>query len=133
MAVHPSSGGESARPDLQDGLAVGSSGVDWRPLLSPERERRLVQAARAGDRRAAVWLVEANLQLVVSIARRYADRGVPFLDLVQEGNAGLMRAVEEFDPGGPSRFSAYAVWCVRQAVQRAAAERGGLIRVPSAT
>lgn len=133
VAVHPSPGGEYARSDAQVGPAVDAGQVAWRPLLSPDRERRLMRAALAGDRRAAVCLVEASLPLVVSVARQYADRGVPFLDLVQEGSAGLMRALEEFDPRGRCGFSTYALWRVRRAVQQAAVERGGLIRVPAAT
>lgn len=133
VAVHTSPGGEYVRSDRQAALAVDTGEVVWRPLLSPDRERRLVQAARAGDRRAAVCLVEASLPLVVSVARHYAERGVPFLDLVQEGNAALLRAVEEFDPDGRCGFSTYALWRVRQAVRQAAVERGGLIRVPAAT
>jgi RNA polymerase primary sigma factor len=133
LAVYPWPGGEPARTGPHDGPAVGSSEGGWSILLSPERERRLVRAARTGDRRARVCLVEAHLPLVLSIARRYANRGVPFLDLVQEGSIGLMRAVEQFEPGGHGGFSAYASRCVRQAVRRAAVERGGLIRVPAAT
>lgn len=133
MAVIPSLGGESARPGLQQGLEAGVNDMAPCPPLSAEDERRLTRAARAGDRRAAARLVEANLRLVVTVARRYADRGVPFLDLVQEGGSGLMEAVETFDPGRACAFSTYAEHCVGEAVRRAAVARGGLIRFPAAT
>jgi RNA polymerase primary sigma factor len=133
VAVYPARGGEYAPADLQDGLAVSPGEVGWCPLLSPAEELRLARAARAGDRRAAARLVEANLRLVVEAARRYADRGVPFLDLVHEGNVGLLRAVREFDPLFGRPFPAFASERVAETVRRAAAERGGLIRVPAAT
>ncbi|HXM54523.1 MAG TPA: sigma-70 family RNA polymerase sigma factor, partial [Candidatus Dormibacteraeota bacterium] len=133
MAVYPARGGEYTPADLQDALAVSLGEVGWCPLLSPIEELRLARAARTGDRRAAARLVEANLRLVVAVARRYADRGVPFLDLVQEGNAGLLRAVREFDPALGHPFPVFASKRVGETVRRAAAERGGLIRVPAAT
>lgn len=133
MAANPSLGGEPAPPEIWDGLAAYLNELGRHPLLEPDEERRLAWAARAGDRRAAVRLVEANLRLVVAIARRYSSCGVPFLDLVQEGNIGLMQAVDGFDPARGSRFSTYAYWCIRHAVRQAAAEQGRLIRVPPAT
>lgn len=133
MAVIPSLGGESARPGLQEDLAAGVNDVDRCPQLSPDAERRLTRAARAGDRRAVACLVEANLRLVVSVARRYANRGVPFLDLVQEGGSALMEAVETYDLRRGCPFSSHAERCVGEAVRRAAVARGGLIRIPAAT
>jgi RNA polymerase primary sigma factor len=133
VAANPSLGGEPAPPDIHDGLAAYMTELGRHPLLDPDEERRLAWAVRAGDRRAALRLVEANLRLVVAIARRYAGCGVPFADLVQEGNIGLLQAVDGFDPERGCRFSTYAFWCIRHAVRQAAAEQGRLIRVPPAT
>jgi RNA polymerase primary sigma factor len=104
-----------------------------RPPLTREEEVRLAEAARLGDRQAAVSLVEANLRLAIAVARRYRDRGVPFMDLVQEGNLGLMRAVDGFDPSRDRDFATYAYWCVREAVRETVARRGWLVPMPSAT
>lgn len=133
MAVNPSLGGEPAPPEIQDGLAVYASELGQARPLAPAEERRLARAVHAGDRRAGACLVEANLRLVVAVARRYASCGVPFLDLVQQGNVGLMRAVDEFELASSCRFSTYAYWCIRQAVRRAAAEPGRLAPLPPAT
>jgi RNA polymerase primary sigma factor len=133
VAANPSLGGESAPPEIHDGLTAYITELCRHPLLGADEEQRLARAARAGDRRAAVRLVEANLRLVIAIARRYSRCGVPLLDLVQEGNLGLLQAVEGFDPDRGCRFSTYAYWCIRHAVRQAAADRGRLIRVPPAT
>jgi RNA polymerase primary sigma factor len=133
VAANPSLGGEPAPTEIHDGLAAYMSELGRHPLLDPDDELRLAWAVQAGDRRAAVQLVEANLRLVVAIARRYASCGVPFLDLVQEGNIGLLQAVDGFDPARGCRFSTYAYWSIRNAVRQAAAEQGRLIRVPPAT
>lgn len=100
------------------------------PLLTQEEEVRLALAAKQGDAAAAHRLSEANLRLVVSIAKRYTGRGLSFLDLIQEGNIGLMRAVEKYDPDRGFRFSTYATWWVRQAITRALADQGRTIRIP---
>ena len=99
-------------------------------LLSAADELRLGALAREGDAEARRQLIEANLRLVVSVARTYVGRGVPLLDLIAEGNLGLMRAVDKFDPGRRLRFSTYAVWWIRQSVQHAVMHHGRTVRVP---
>ena len=100
------------------------------PLLSAEEEQTLARAARAGDADARRRLSEANLRLVVSVAKRYAGRGLPFLDLIQEGNLGLMKAAEKFEPDRGFKFSPYATWWIRQSITRAIADQGRTIRIP---
>ena len=99
-------------------------------LLTHAEEIDLSLRAKAGDRRARQRLIEKNLRLVVSVAKKYRGYGLPFEDLIQEGNIGLMKAVEKFDPERGFRFSTYATWWIRQAVQRAVADKGRTIRVP---
>ncbi len=100
------------------------------PLLSTEEEQTLARAARAGDADGRRRLSEANLRLVVSVAKRYAGRGLPFLDLIQEGNLGLMKAAEKFEPDRGFKFSTYATWWIRQSITRAIADQGRTIRIP---
>jgi RNA polymerase primary sigma factor len=118
---------ESETPELIPGYFAR---IDKGHLLTHEEEIDLSKRAKQGDARARQRLIEKNLRLVVSVAKKYRGYGLPFEDLIQEGNIGLMKAVEKFDPDRGFRFSTYATWWIRQAVQRAVADKGRTIRVP---
>src|SRR5215204_5276449 len=117
----------SETPDLIPGYFAH---IDKGKLLTHAEEIDLSKRAKAGDKGARQRLIEKNLRFVVSVAKKYRGMGLPFEDLIQEGNIGLMKAVEKFDPDRGWRFSTYATWWVRQAVQRAVADKGRTIRVP---
>lgn len=117
-------------PDLEDGLGLYLTEIGTIPLLDPTAELALCQRSAAGDAAARSELIQCNLRLVVSIARKYGNRGMTPLDLIQEGNLGLMRAAEKFDWRRGFRFSTYAVWWIRQTITRAIAERSRIIGLP---
>jgi len=115
---------------LKDPIKMYLKEIGKIPLLTPAKERELAQRAQKGDKKAREQLINANLRLVVSIAKRYVGRGLSFLDLIQEGNTGLLRAVEKFDYKKGYKFSTYATWWIRQAITRAIADQARTIRVP---
>jgi len=121
---------EETRETSRENLRVYLKEISRIPLLSREDEAALARRVRAGDAAAKASLTEANLRLVVQIARRYLNRGLPLSDLIEEGNIGLLRAVEKFDGTRGTRFSTYATWWIRQAVVRALANQARTIRLP---
>ena len=116
--------------NIDDPVKVYLKEIGRVPLLTPEEEVELATRMDAGDPEARKRLSEANLRLVVSIAKRYVGRGMQFLDLIQEGNLGLIKAVEKFDHTKGFKFSTYATWWIRQAITRAIADQARTIRIP---
>jgi RNA polymerase primary sigma factor len=121
---------DETRETSRANLGVYLSEISRIPLLTREEEQALARRVRAGDEAAKQRMIEANLRLVVQIARRYLNRGLPLPDLIEEGNLGLLRAVEKFEPDRGTRFSTYATWWIRQAVTRALANQARTIRLP---
>jgi RNA polymerase primary sigma factor len=119
-----------AQASIHDSIRLFLDDLDRYPLPGPEEQVELAKRVAAGDDEARRQMIAANLRLVVHWARRYQDRGVDFADLVQEGTFGLMRAVDKFDWERGFRFSTYATWWIRQALQRAVQQHGNTIRVP---
>jgi RNA polymerase primary sigma factor len=120
----------AAAPETQDPLKLYVRQIGDGPLLTPAEERELARRKDEGDEQAKRRLIESNLRLVMSITRNYVNSGVPLLDLIQEGNLGLIRAVEKFDYRMGFKLSTYATWWIRQAVTRAIADQGRTIRLP---
>ena len=115
---------------VNDSVKIYLKEIGKVPLLKPEQEPELAKRIAAGDEEAKQQLINSNLRLVISIAKRYAGRGMPFLDLIQEGNMGLIKAVEKFDYTKGFKFSTYATWWIRQAITRAIADQARTIRIP---
>ena len=113
-----------------DGLNSYLGQISKIPLLSPAEEIRLAKRMRKGDEEARKILVISNLRLVISIAKKYLYYGLPLLDLVEEGNLGLLKAVDRYDPGRKCKFSTYATWWIRQAITRSLSNYGRTIRIP---
>jgi RNA polymerase primary sigma factor len=123
-------GEEDGRLALDDSVKQYLKEIGTYPLLSAEQELSLAARIARGDLMAQQKLIEANLRLVVSIAKRYSNQGLPMLDLIQEGNIGLMRASQKFDYKRGFRFSTYATWWIRQSISRAVAEHSRTIHIP---
>lgn len=122
--------GKSADAQARTATRAYLREIDLIDLLDADQEWALAERVQSGDSEARRRMIEANLRLVVSVARPYAGRGVPMMDLIAEGNLGLIRAVEKFDPKRRLRFSTYAVWWIRQSVQHAIANQGRTVRLP---
>ena len=125
----PAGEGAMTRGDL-DATRLYLSEVGFSPLLTPEEEKFFARKARAGDEAARRRMIESNLRLVIKIARRYMNRGLALLDLIEEGNLGLIRAVEKFDPEKGFHFSTYATWWIRQTIERGIMNKGRTVRLP---
>src|ERR1700716_4728570 len=100
------------------------------PLLTAQQESELAARIKKGDQKARAWMIKANLRLVVKIAHDYSNLGLPLLDLISEGNLGLMKAVERFDPAKGGKLSTYGAWWIKQSIKRALANQSKTIRLP---
>ncbi len=113
-----------------DAMRLYLKEIGAKPLLKPDEELCLARLVCQGDKKATQKMIESNLRLVVRIARRYLNRGMPLLDLIEEGNIGLIKAVQKFDPERGFRFSTYATWWIRQTIERAMMNQNRMIRLP---
>ena len=125
-----SPGSATAADRLHDATRLYLSEIGASPLLTADEEKKFARLAKQGDESARHRMIESNLRLVVKIARRYVNRGLPLLDLIEEGNLGLIHAVEKFDPERGFRFSTYATWWIRQTIERAIMNQSGSVRLP---
>lgn len=121
---------KNAGRNIFDPVRVYFRDISRIKILSPEEERNLALRAKKGDHEARTRMIKGNLRLVVSIAKRYANHGLPILDLIEEGNLGLIRAVEKFDPNMGYKFSTYSTWWIKQYILRALARYSNTIRLP---
>src|SRR6202162_5144372 len=124
------SGSDMAGEDLDTGIKIYLREIGQVPLLSPQEEIDLAAKIKKGDREARALMIRSNLRLVVKIAHDYANLGLPLLDLISEGNIGLMKAVERFDPAKGGKLSTYAAWWIKQSIKRALANQSKTIRLP---
>src|SRR5512136_72757 len=115
---------------FDDAIKIYLRDIQRTPLLTAESEKELAQRIEKGDKGARNKMIESNLRLVVKIAKRYINRGLPFLDLIEEGNLGLIKAVERFKLSKECRFSTYATWWIRQSIERALVNQSRTIRLP---
>ena len=116
--------------NTSENLAIYLKEIRKIPLLSAEREREVAFKVQEGDKEAVDLMISSNLRLVVKIAKKYVNRGLPFLDIIEEGNIGLIKAVYKFDPSKGYRFSTYATWWIRQCIERAIVNQSRVVRLP---
>src|SRR3954470_9028389 len=122
--------GYMAAEDSDTGIKIYLREIGQIPLLTPQQEIELAAKIKKGDREARALMIRSNLRLVVKIAHDYANLGLPLLDLISEGNIGLMKAVERFDPAKGGKLSTYAAWWIKQSIKRALANQSKTIRLP---
>jgi len=116
--------------DSETSIKIYLREIRQTPLLTPQEEIELAARIKKGDQKARTWMIKANLRLVVKIARDYSNLGLPLLDLISEGNIGLMKAVERFDPAKGGKLSTYSAWWIKQSIKRAMANQSKTIRLP---
>ena len=129
-AAEPETAAERSHGKASDPTQLYLNEIGYSPLLTAEEEVYYARLVQKGDAKARTKMIESNLRLVVKIARRYYNRGLDFLDLIEEGNLGLLRAVEKFDPERGFRFSTYATWWIRQTIERAILNQTRTVRLP---